>query len=78
MRSPIFNKINNNTLPNSGHNLPEYSVSEFSGKIKGAIEKTFSRVRVRGEISGFKEAASGHVYFSLKDVLTALFFIICE
>ena len=67
MRSPIFNKINNNTLPNSGHNLPEYSVSEFSGKIKGAIEKTFSRVRVRGEISGFKEAASGHVYFSLKD-----------
>ena len=26
-----------------------------------------SRVRVRGEISGFKRAASGHFYFSLKD-----------
>ena len=29
--------------------------------------QNFPRVRVRGEISGFKRAASGHLYFNLKD-----------
>ena len=27
----------------------------------------FQRVRIRGEISGFKRAASGHLYFAMKD-----------
>lgn len=49
------------------HNLPEYSVSEISGALKKAVESQFSYVRVRGEISGFKRAASGHLYFNLKD-----------
>lgn len=31
------------------------------------MEQGFSHIRVRGEISGFKRAASGHVYFALKD-----------
>ncbi len=46
---------------------PEYSVSEISSKIKLLIERNFSYVRVRGEISGLKVASSGHAYFSLKD-----------
>jgi len=49
------------------HNLPEYSVSEISAAIKRTLEGDFAHVRVRGEISGFKRAASGHLYFSLKD-----------
>lgn len=49
------------------HNLPEFTVSQLSGALKKTIETAFDRVRVRGEISGFKRAASGHLYFALKD-----------
>jgi exodeoxyribonuclease VII large subunit len=48
-------------------NLPVISVSEMSQAIKRALEGNFEFVRVRGEVSGFKRAASGHLYFSLKD-----------
>ncbi|HJU76455.1 MAG TPA: exodeoxyribonuclease VII large subunit [Sphingomicrobium sp.] len=51
----------------SGDNSPPLSVSELSGALKRAIESAFGRVRVRGEISGFKRHASGHCYFTLKD-----------
>lgn len=50
-----------------GGNLPAVSVSEISQAIKRTLEGNFERVRVRGEISGFKRAASGHIYMSLKD-----------
>jgi len=48
-------------------NLPEYSVSEVSMAVKRTLEDNFGYVRVRGEISGYTQARSGHVYFSLKD-----------
>ena len=48
-------------------NLPEYSVSELAQALKRTVEDAFGILRLRGEISGFKRAASGHVYFSLKD-----------
>jgi exodeoxyribonuclease VII large subunit len=48
-------------------NLPEYSVSELSHALKRTVEETYSYVRVRGEVSGFKRAASGHLYLALKD-----------
>ncbi|MFP6756709.1 MAG: exodeoxyribonuclease VII large subunit [Alphaproteobacteria bacterium] len=48
-------------------NIPEYSVSEVSAALKRTVEGAFQRVRVRGEISGFKRAASGHLYLALKD-----------
>lgn len=35
--------------------------------LKRVVEDRFGFVRVRGEISGFKRAASGHVYMALKD-----------
>jgi exodeoxyribonuclease VII large subunit len=49
------------------HNLPVMSVGEISLALKKRVEDSFARVRVRGEISGFKKAASGHAYFVLKD-----------
>ncbi len=55
------------SLPPVGGNLPEFTVSELSQAVKRTIEGTFERVRVRGEISGFKRAASGHLYMALKD-----------
>ena len=48
-------------------NLPVFTVGEIARAIKGTLEGSFALVRVKGEISGFKQAASGHVYFSLKD-----------
>jgi exodeoxyribonuclease VII large subunit len=46
---------------------PVYSVGELSGALKRVVEDSFGYVRVRGEISGFKRAASGHLYMALKD-----------
>jgi exodeoxyribonuclease VII large subunit len=58
-------------------NVPEFSVSEFSASIKRVVEDAFGYVKIRGEITGFKRASSGHLYFSLKDedaILSAVCF----
>ena len=53
--------------PESTANLPEFSVSEISFQLKRMVEENFAYVRVRGEISGFTQARSGHLYMALKD-----------
>jgi exodeoxyribonuclease VII large subunit len=58
--------------PLPGHNAGELTVSELSQAIKRTLEGRFERVRVKGEISGFKRAASGHLYLMLKDENAAL------
>lgn len=50
-----------------GHNQPEFTVGELSRAVKGVLEDSFDRVRVRGEIVGAKRHSSGHFYFDLKD-----------
>ena len=50
-----------------GDNVPPLSVSQLSAAIKRTVEDGFARVRVRGELSGTKRAASGHFYAALKD-----------
>ena len=52
---------------NFNHNQPVYTVSEVSQSIKRTVEDRFGVIRVRGEISGYKAASSGHIYFRLKD-----------
>jgi exodeoxyribonuclease VII large subunit len=51
----------------AGDNAAALSVSEISAALKRVVEDRFGFVRVRGEISGFKRAASGHLYLGLKD-----------
>jgi exodeoxyribonuclease VII large subunit len=51
----------------SGDNAPALSVSELSYALKRSVEDAFGHVRVRGEISGWKRAGSGHCYLCLKD-----------
>ncbi len=51
----------------TGTNAQEYTVSEISGALKRTVEDQFGYVRVRAELSGVKRAASGHIYFALKD-----------
>jgi exodeoxyribonuclease VII large subunit len=43
------------------------SVTELTGAIKKVLEKPFSALCVRGEVSNLKEQSSGHIYFTLKD-----------
>lgn len=54
-------------LPDFSHNNPVYTVSEVAQSIKRMVEDRFGRLSLRGEISGWKVASSGHVYFRLKD-----------
>ena len=59
--------MSDNSSAEPTSNLPEFTVSELSAALKRTVEESFAWVRVRGEISGFKRAASGHLYFTLKD-----------
>ena len=50
-----------------GDNAEPLSVSELSARLKRTVEDRFGFVRLRGELSGVKRAASGHLYCCLKD-----------
>jgi exodeoxyribonuclease VII large subunit len=56
----------------AGDNAGPLSVSEISAALKRHVEQGFSHVRIRGEISGFTRASSGHLYFALKDDKAAM------
>jgi exodeoxyribonuclease VII large subunit len=43
------------------------SVSELNRRIKSLIERELGTLWVEGEVSNFRPAASGHIYFTLKD-----------
>src|SRR5437870_11703221 len=43
------------------------TVTELTRQIRGTLETKFAAVWVRGEISNYKQHASGHQYFTLKD-----------
>lgn len=53
--------------PQPGDNALAVTVSELAGRLKRVVEGEFGFVRLRGEISGWKRAASGHAYLALKD-----------
>lgn len=54
-----------------------YTVSQITQDIKLILENTFHEVWVEGEVSNFRQASSGHLYFTLKDssavLATAMF-----
>jgi len=43
------------------------TVSQLTARIRGVLEPQFLSVWVKGEVSNYRPAASGHAYFSLKD-----------
>lgn len=54
-----------------------FSISELTSDLKNLIEGAFPEVWLCGEVSNLKRAASGHLYFTLKDAgaqITAVFF----
>jgi exodeoxyribonuclease VII large subunit len=44
-----------------------YSVSDLTARIRDLLAKNFTDLIVQGEISNCRPAASGHIYFTLKD-----------
>lgn len=50
-----------------GDNAEAMTITEVSAKLKRTVEDQFGFVRLRGELSGVKRAASGHMYLALKD-----------
>uniref|UniRef100_UPI003B521F03 exodeoxyribonuclease VII large subunit n=1 Tax=Novosphingobium sp. TaxID=1874826 RepID=UPI003B521F03 len=69
MSSPFDDDAPNGLLAReaAGDNAPALSITELSQQLKRTVEDRFGFVRVRGELSGVKRAASGHLYCSLKD-----------
>ncbi|NML94565.1 exodeoxyribonuclease VII large subunit [Novosphingobium olei] len=71
----VFPSSPDDDLPDGGllaterdrDNAPALSISEISALLKRTVEDRFGLVRVRGELSGVKRAASGHLYLCLKD-----------
>ena len=59
-------------MPKQWSGRPVYSVSEIVGLLAQELEQAFPDVWVEGEVSGFRRAASGHCYFTLKDASAAL------
>lgn len=52
-------------LPGETHAV--WAVSALCRAIADVLDARLNPVTVRGEVSGFSRAASGHCYFSLKD-----------
>ncbi|MGB9712884.1 MAG: exodeoxyribonuclease VII large subunit [Dissulfurimicrobium hydrothermale] len=53
-----------------GHNLPErqvWQVSRLLSEINYLLDGAFHYIWIEGEVSNFKRASSGHIYFTLKD-----------
>ena len=50
-----------------GDNAAPLTITELSQQLKRTVEDRFGFVRLRGELSGVKRAASGHLYCALKD-----------
>jgi len=44
-----------------GDNAQALSITEISTALKRTVEERFGHVRLRGELSGVKRAASGHM-----------------
>lgn len=56
------------TQASSNGFTPEiWSVSQLNSRVAILLQSNFTRIWVRGEISNFTQAASGHWYFSIKD-----------
>lgn len=51
----------------TGDNAAPLTITEISSLLKRTVEDRFGFVRLRGELSGVKRAASGHLYCCLKD-----------
>ncbi|MET0295746.1 MAG: exodeoxyribonuclease VII large subunit, partial [Phenylobacterium sp.] len=68
MMTPLSDVISDGRPPDRpGDNAAPLTISELSALLKRTVEDRFGFIRLRGELSGVKRAASGHLYCCLKD-----------
>lgn len=67
-----MNPISLPDTPPDGGTEPVWSVAQLNRKVGRLLEASFARIWLRGEISNFTQAASGHWYFSIKDESAAV------
>jgi len=60
LNTPIINDFNS-------YETKIFSVSEINKLVKDILQHNFPIILIKGEVSNFIEASSGHWYFSLKD-----------
>lgn len=58
--------------PPVGGSEPVWTVAQLNRRVGQMLEASFARIWLRGEISNFTQAASGHWYFSIKDESAAV------
>jgi exodeoxyribonuclease VII large subunit len=68
--------VYNSLFKDENGDLKVFSVSEISNILKQTIENGFSKIRIRGEITGLKKHQSGHYYFDLKEKVQGRDFIL--
>jgi exodeoxyribonuclease VII large subunit len=59
-------------LPLAQEEEKDFSVSEISKQIQTILEKKYTKIRVKGELTGVKYHSSGHLYYSIKDETATL------
>src|SRR5690606_17994585 len=67
--------MNNDFLPvfpPSGGDEPVWTVSQLNRRVGDLLQSSFHRIWLKGEVSNFTQAASGHWYFSIKDERAAV------
>jgi|UPI000367DE30 exodeoxyribonuclease VII large subunit len=62
--------MTNTTVPPT--DKPTLSVTALTARIKERLEQDFNTLRVSGEVSRLSRAASGHLYFTIKDAHAAI------
>lgn len=59
--------LSDNSVIAAGPNAPVFSVTQLNQRVGELLESHFSRIWVKGEVSNFTQATSGHWYFTIKD-----------
>lgn len=59
-------------VPPSGGDEPVWTVSQLNRRVGDLLQSSFHRIWLKGEVSNFTQAASGHWYFSIKDERAAV------
>ncbi|MEE8395313.1 MAG: exodeoxyribonuclease VII large subunit, partial [bacterium] len=60
-------KSGKSTAPKGAGGEQVVTVAQLTRRIRGLLEESLPHVAVEGEVSNFTRAASGHLYFNLKD-----------
>ena len=65
----MINNLYGNLFTDEKGEPKTFSISEISNILKQTVEAGFSKIRIRGEITGLKKHQSGHLFLLLRESL---------